>query len=207
MKGKNKAAVIVSIVTILTIIQCIISYRNYFANYHGFMLENASCSIPIRMWNPEEDEIYISDHMFCVTDKEKDYFILGAQLEKVGSEDESHVPFPIAFDSGFLEYSSLYSLENLVKNNTDVLRDVTSHGEYRRPSFYQYYICGKPQEDYSDYETYIVTLNQEGMRFIGIMVYKNTFALTEKEKKHIFKNCNYTSSNIAGDLYESTLKD
>ncbi|MCR4808181.1 MAG: hypothetical protein K5857_10985 [Lachnospiraceae bacterium] len=201
MKRKNKAAVFVFIVIvlILVLIQCVISYRNYFANYHGFMLKNASCSIPIRMWNPEEDEIYISDHMFSVTDKEKEYLILGVQLENIESEDESQVPFPIVFDPGFLKYSSLYSLENLVKNNSDVLQDVTAHGEYERPSFYQYYICGKAKNDYSDYETYIVTLNQEEIRFIGIIMYKDSVALTEKEKKYIFENCNYKSSIKAGN--------
>ena len=44
-------------------------------NYHKIHLENASCRIPKRMWNPEEDSVYMSSHMFSITDKEENYII------------------------------------------------------------------------------------------------------------------------------------
>lgn len=154
-------------------------------------MENAACRIPKRMWNPKEDEIYISNHMFSIVDKEKEYIIYGGQLEKYNYEDEKYNPFFSELANDFLEYSSLNSFETTIKN-TEVIQNVIRDGEYIRPSFQQYYIEGEPKEKYKGYKTYIVAMNEEKMRFVEIILYKESFSLSEKEKQDIFKYVNYS---------------
>ena len=190
---KNKTIPLIIIMVIVFLgLYCVVSYNYFYAHYYGICLENASCRIPKRMWNPEEDQVYVSDHMFSIVGKEQDYIIYGGQLEKYNGEDESHNPFFSELDPDFLEYDNLGSLEKTIKNNSDVLNRVIKNGEYNRPSFDQYYIEGQPNELFEGYDTYIVVMNEEDMRFIEIILYRDPFSLTEKEKYDIFKYCNYT---------------
>ena len=194
-----KKHTIVSVSVVFTIILCIcvgcvFSYNNFVNNYHGIRLENAASRIPIRMWNPNEDYIYISENMYSIIDKDGQYIIFGGQLERINSEDEKHTPFLFVFDPEFLEYNSTYSLGNLLEKNTDILQDVEESGEDFRYSYKRYYIGGKPKEEYEGYETYVVAKNEEEMRFIQVILYKESMALSETEKHEMFRNCNYKSS-------------
>ncbi|MCR4808186.1 MAG: hypothetical protein K5857_11010 [Lachnospiraceae bacterium] len=192
MKRKNKAAVFVFIVIvlILVLIQCVISYRRFIENYHGISLKNASCRIPIRMWNPDEDEIYISENMYSIIDKDGQYIVFGCQLERITSEDEKHTPFPIVFNPEFLDYNSTYKLGKLFNENTDILQEVEVSGEDSRYSYNRYYISGRPKEEYEGYETYIVAKNEGDVRFVQAVLYKESMALSEDEKHEIFSSCN-----------------
>lgn len=154
-------------------------------------MEDAACRIPKRMWNPEKDIVYVSDHMFYIEDDDMEYIIYGGQLEKISSEDEKYNPFFLSFDKRSLKNYTLESLELLIKENTDLIEIIVDKGQYIRPSFSQYYIYGLPGERYEGYETYIVAMNEKNMRFIEIILFKDTTALTEREKYEIFKYCNY----------------
>lgn len=188
MDNKYKIIIvaIIAVWIVGTIIYVVISYNNAMKTYHYIELDNASCVIPLRMWKPDEDEIYTSKHMFRITDKEKNYIIYASQLEQYDQDDEQYGLF-YRFDEGLLDYESDTQAYMGIKNSSDILERVTETRVHTKnindPPYVQYRILGEAGGEYEGYKTYIATskARDNDVRFVFILLYRDPESLSEKE--------------------------
>ncbi|MCR5602618.1 MAG: hypothetical protein K6G27_02815 [Lachnospiraceae bacterium] len=175
-------------------IYAIIGSKYYAENWHTIKLENVHASIPLRMWDPDNDEVYISDHMFRITDNDGNYIIYATQLELYDTDDEKYGIF-YAVDDGLINYDSEYQLCKGIKNSSDVLANVLStKADYKHgmgdPPYYFYMIKGEAGGEFSGYNTYISTSKRRlypDKRFIFVLLYKDPEQLSQKEEDKMWQ--------------------
>ncbi len=134
--------IIASLIIIFLIIFEIVSNYMLSNKYHVISLENASCHVPIRMWDPDFDSIYISDHMFNIEDNDGNYVIYGSQLEKYDNEDKQVGIWNVAKEDNFTDFDSIDQLQNMIEESTCLLKSVIDTHEYSRSIFNTYRIIG-----------------------------------------------------------------
>ncbi len=182
------------IVLVLIIFELVSNYMLY-KKYHVISLENASCHIPIRMWEPDSDRIYIADHMFNIEDNDGNYFIYGSQLEKYDNEDKQVGIWNVENDD-FTDFDSIDKLQNMIEESTCLLKSVTDTHEYSRSIFNTYSITGVADGKYDGYNSFISVLKQNDMCFIEVIVYRDPECLSVKEMEHIMLNINWHQNNL-----------
>ncbi len=191
------------LVGLILVISCIIievTYTRAFnSKYHCVFLENASCQVPKRMWRPEEDYIYISNHMFYIVDDKSNYIIYGSQLEKFDDEDIKTGMFNTEDNSELINVDSINQLQKLIKENSSLLYYITDYDEYSRSTFNSYRISGIAEGKYKGYKSYISALKQYDMFFLEVILYREPETLSYKEMKELMLNINWHKSTETGD--------
>lgn len=164
----------------------ILSFLYANENYKPFTLENITCRIPKKMWNPEEDNIYISEHMFSIIDKEKDYIIYGSQLEKYNYEDEQYGILN-SFDISSLSppYNEL-DLQKIINDDPKIIANIYDSGVHKRPDFNLYYYDGFGEYEQESYNIYMVAYTGHEVLFIEIILYTSPYDLSKREKRDIY---------------------
>ena len=189
----HRVLLFVLVVFVVYGIYSVISFNNDKDYYHYISLENITCAIPLRMWHPDEDDVFISDHMFRITDNEGDYIIYASQLEQYDADDEQNGLF-YRFDEKLLNYYSDYQVCNGIKESSDVLENVvdtdviTKNG--KNPPYVFYRIQGEAGGQYAGYNTYISTskFRDYDVRFVFILLYRDPEELSDREMSDMWEH-------------------
>ena len=121
MKQKRRLLYgVIALILVISVVE-LVSYFNYEKNYHGILLENASCIIPKRMWNPDNDDIFMSGHNFKITSQSGDYIIYGSQLEKCDEDDEKEGLINGNVARSLVASDSLNQIREVLRENTSFL--------------------------------------------------------------------------------------
>ncbi|MCR5602613.1 MAG: hypothetical protein K6G27_02790 [Lachnospiraceae bacterium] len=107
----------IALILVISVVE-LVSYFNYEKYYHGILLENASCIIPKRMWNPDNDDIFMSGHIFKITSQSGDYIIYGSQLEKYDEDDEKEGLINGNVARSLVASDSLNQIREVLRENT-----------------------------------------------------------------------------------------
>lgn len=192
MKSRKKYLFLAGacLVAILVLCEIISTYR-FHRSYQSISLVNASCLVPKRMWNPDSDEILISDHCFTIADADGKYLIYGSQLESYDAADEEAGFLVLGDGTDFSDFETIYQLKEAIKENSDLLETVTSSYEYSRSTFNSYRFVGTAGGDFAGYRSYVAVLRQNGMCFLEAILYREPEDLSEKEMKEIMLNLNW----------------
>ena len=190
---KQKRRLLYSVIALILVISVVelVSYFSYEENYHSISLENASCIIPKRMWNPDSDDIFMAGHIFKITSRSGNYIIYGSQLEKYNEEDEKEGLINSSIARELVDSGSLIQTQELLRNNTCFLASITDSYEYSRSIFNSYRMIGKADDKYKGYSSYVAILKQNEMCFIEVIMFRDPEYLSEKEIQKIMLNINW----------------
>lgn len=195
-KWNSKITIIAAVfgaVLFVWLIISIASYKAYKEDFYGISLKNVHCSIPKRMWKPDEDDMYMSEHMFRITDKELNYIIYASQLEMYDKDDEKYGLFK-ELDDRLLNYDSSGQILSGIQSGSDLLKGTVKVSKETKnvdnPPYLYCRFLGEAGGKYEGYKAYVTTSkNREfDVRYFFVLLYRAPEALSEEEINEMWRN-------------------